>query len=283
MDRLLRTLIYIFSGLIVVFSLLILVNYIGSLTGATAEPQEREEKPASASEQAQQALNAAKYGAVPRGGLVPGGYRKDLSSAAVNAEGSINLVREKEFGGVAETPKGMMEMLSELSGGKKKPSPVALKDSDLDKKITVGKVLSAEPKLHISTMPEMGRAPGQEGRTMFSAPVDYKVFKSSDTWKAFADSHKYRHAAAAQAGLKPAVSRTPAETDFSREAVLVLVSVSELPNGIFEIVELERSGGGLVVRYRVDPMGMAAGGGLHDSYSAAVIHKGAPLRLEQVP
>lgn len=272
-NRLLRMLIYLFSGLIVVFSLLILVNYIGSMTGSSSglPGQEEDAKtPQSASELAQQALNLAKYGAPPPTASMVPGYRKGLSTSSVNAEGSINIVKEKEFGGVAETPKGMMDMLTELSGGdKKKPSPVALTDTDLDKKITVGGVPGKEPRLGVSTMPELGRRPGQEGLTMLSAAVDYKLFKSSDTWAAFASSRKVK---------------SP-ELDFNAYNLVILVSLSDFPSGIFSIAGVERGRKETVVKYRVNPLAMAAetSRDSRESYAMSPVPKGVPVRLEQVP
>jgi hypothetical protein len=284
--KLLRALIYGFSGLIVLFALLMLVNYVGSLGvpgpdlwGRGGEGGKAGEAEASARE----ALAAAKNSVGASGSIIPS-YRQGLSTAAVKTDGAIMLVREKSFGGVAEEPKNMMSILSELSGGdKSKPSPVALKDADLDKSITVGGGAAKEPRLAAPPMPEMGRGPGREGVTMLNAPVDYKVFKSSETWWAFAGSRKCRSFSEADAGLKPAPSSF-ANPDFSRDYVVALVSLSELPNGIFKIVKIEKSGKELRLDYRVDPLAMAAGeNDQHDFYSAAVIPKGSSLTLRQVP
>lgn len=267
--RFLKTLIYIFSGLIVVFSLLILVNYLGSLAGRPSDlPGQEEVK--SAEELAREALNTAKYGvAPPRASMVPG-YRKGLSTASVTSEGAINIVKEKEFGGVAEQPKGMMEMLTEMSGGdKKKPSPIALTDSDMDKKITVGGATARDPRLSVSTMPELGRRPGQEGLTMLSVAVDYKIFKSSDTWTAFASSRKVKQG----------------NYDFSAYNLLILVSLSDFPSGIFSIAGVEPGKKETVVRYRVNPLAMAAdtSSDQREAYAMSPVPKGRPIRLEQVP
>lgn len=269
--RFLKTLIYIFSGLIVLFTLLILVNYIGSLAGKPAELPGQEDggkPPQSAAEQAQQALAAARYGAVPRASMVPG-YRKGLSTAAVNTDGSISIVKERDFGGVAEQPKDMIDMLNQLSGGdKKKPAPIALSDSDLDKKITVGDA-GKETKLSVAAMPELGRRPGQEGLTMLSAPVDYKIFKSSETWTAFAVSRKVK-------------SR---DFDFRSFNLLILVSLSDFPSGIFSVVGVEPGKKETVVKYRVNPLAMAAetSSDSREAYSMAPVPKGVPVRLQQVP
>jgi len=286
-NRFLRTLIYIFSGLIVVFGLLMLVNYLGSVASSGSEragKEAAEKKTVGAADMAQEALAAAKTSGGGSASMAP--YSKeDSSSPAVNSNGAIMLVKENNFGGVAEKPKDMMDILNGMSGGdKRKPAPISLKDSDLDKKIDVGGNPAHEPRLAASVMPEMGRGPGQEGLTMLSAPVDYKIFKSSETWWAFANTRKCRSTAETGTGLKPAVSQLSAP-DFSKDLVVVLISVSELPNGIFSIVKFEKNGKEVLVSYRVNPMAMSAANGtdLHDFYSAAVIPKAAAVKLLQVP
>ncbi len=270
-NRLLRTLIYLFSGIILVFTLLILVNYLGSLASFRAQSRGREEagkKADSAADMAQQALAAAKASGGGTNSMEP--YSKGVSPSAVNSSGAIMLVKDKGFGGVAEQPKDMMSILSDLGGGdKRKPAPIALKDSDLDKKITVAGEPGREPHLSASTMPEMGRSPGQEGLTMLSAPVDYKIFKSSDVWGAFALSRKMK----------------PVEYDFSSYNLLILISLSEFPSGIFSITGVEAGKKETVVKYRVNPLAMASESPSEqrEAYARAPVPKGRPVRLEQVP
>ncbi len=294
--KFLRTLIYIFSGLIVVFSLLILVNYIGSLSGArtfrpgqdeSASADQADGKLPNAESLAQQALAAAKFsGGGPGRSSLLQASTASLSAAEVNSQGGIMLVKEKDFKGVAEPPKGMLDVLNSLGGGdKRKPPPIALKESDLDKKIDVGGNSPAEPRLKASAMPEMGRGTGEEGVTLFTAPVDYKIFKSSETWWAFANSHKCRSAAETAAGPRPGAYSPLSAPEFVKESVLVLISVSELPNGIFKIIKFEKNGKELLVSYKVEPMAMSAGAerAEHDFYSAVVIPKAAAVKLSQVP
>ncbi len=271
-SKIIRSLIYFFSGIIVLFFLLMLINYIGSWTTSLSESAAREEmskKTPGASDTAQQALAAAKYSGGARGSMIPAA-REDLSSAAVNADGAIMLVKEKEFGGVAEKPKDMMAMLSELGGGdKRKPSPIALKDADLGKKIVVEGNQVKEPRVSGGAMPELGRNPGQDGHTLLTAPVDYKLFKSSETWNAFEISRKMKFVG----------------YDFSSGNLLILVSVSDFPSGIFSIVEVEKGKKETVVKYRVNPLGMADGASKEqrEAYAAALVPKGKPVRLQQVP
>jgi hypothetical protein len=270
--KFLRTLIYIFSGIIVLFSLLMLINYVGSWTSSGPETAAREElsrKTAGAADQARQALAAAKYSGGARGSLVPT-YRQDISSDAVNASGAIMLVKEKTFGGVAEAPKGMMDLLNDLSGGNKgKPAPIALKEADLGKKIVVEGNQARDPKLTNGVMPELGRSPGQEGLTLLTAPVDYKLFKSSVTWSSFETSRKMK----------------PVAYDFDSGNLLILISVSDFPSGIFSITAVENGKKETVVRYRVNPLGMADGASKEqrEAYASAMVPKNKPVRLEQVP
>ena len=200
---------------------------------------------------------------------VPVSYRTGLTTDSVRSEGAIMIVKNKEFEGISEDPQGMMDMLTDMSGSnKKKNPPVYLTDKDLDKKIVVE--LSGKPgaPLSASVVPEMGKS-SSGGKAMISAPVDYKVFKDSETWQAFASTHK---------------GRFP-QADFSREAMLILVSVSDLPSGIFKIDSLRKSAKETAVLYRVDPLAMAAGSGANEQnfYSAVAVPKTIDIKLEQIP
>ena len=271
-SKVLRTLIYFFSGIILLFAFLMLLNYVGSWTGSFSEKTNSADlstKTPGAADLAQQALAAAKYSGGARASMVPAA-REDLSSAAVNADGAIMLVKEKDFGGVAEAPKGMMELLTELGGGdKSKPSPVALKAADLAKKIVVAGDHGKDTKLTNGAIPELGRNPGQEGLTLLTAPVDYKLFKSSETWNAFEVSRKMKFTS----------------YDFASGNLLILISVSDFPSGIFSIVEVEKGKKETVVKYRVNPMGMAdeASKEQREAYASAMVPKNKPVRLQQVP
>ncbi len=287
-NRILRLLIYIFSGIFLVFCLLILVNYLGSRAGSSSGlpgQQESAAEPESASAKAMQALARTEYGGAKAGSSMLPVYRQGVSTAAVYSAGAINLVKDSEFGGVAEKPKSLTEMLSEMAGGGKRgPAPVRLKDSDLDKRVRLLAGDGDEKVLKAGPMPELGRGAANEGVTMLSAPVDFKLFKSSETWWAFANSHKCRSDLKDAGSLKPAPSPI-SSPDFSREYVLILISVSELPNGIFRIMRLDRAGGAVVVSYRVDPMAMAADNEVpqHDFYTAVVIPRSVSVKLSQVP
>lgn len=287
-NRILRLLIYLFSGVLVLFCLLILVNYIGSRAGSPSElPGQRDtaKEPESASAKAMQALAKTEYGGAKAGSSMLPVYRQGVSTSEVYSAGAINVVKDSEFSGVAEKPKSLTEMLSDMAGGSKRgPAPVRLKDSDLDKSVRLLGGAEDEKSLKTGPMPELGRGAANEGVTMLSAPVDFKVFRSSETWWAFANSHKCRSDLKDAGSIKPAPSPI-SSPDFSREYVLILISVSELPNGIFRIMRLDRAGGAVVVSYKVDPMAMAAANEVpqHDFYTAVVIPRSASVKLSQVP
>lgn len=270
--RIIRSFIYLFGGLIVIFTLLILVNYIGSFTGTPSDlpGQEASDKPDSAAAMAQQALAAARASGGGQASTLPA-YRKGLSTAAVTSNGAIMLVKEQDFGGVAEKPKDMMEMLSDMAGGtKKKPAPIALSDSDLNRKIRqLGGAPDKEPKLNKGAMPEMGRGAGQEGVTLLTVPVDYKIFKSSDTWWTFSNSRKLK----------------PAPHDFAAADLVILISLSDFPSGIFSVAGVEPGKKETVVKYRVNPLAMGADSSREqrEAYASAPVPKGRPVRLQQVP
>lgn len=183
------------------------------------------------------------------------------------------LVKSADFGGVSEEPQGVMSMLTGLSGSnRRKVTPVHLTDASLRKKVMIDGSGKPPAPLNPSAVYRLGESTSQlrmGEKTMITAPVDYQLFKSSETWSAFASSHKGRFPAA----------------DFSREQMLILVSVSDLPSGIFKVAGVNRSAKETVVSYRVDPLAMAAETGAKekDFYSAVPVPRTLPVRLEQVP
>jgi len=200
----------------------------------------------------------------------PVSYRTDLSSGSVRSEGAIMMVKNKEFEGVADDPKSMMDMLTDMSGSnKKKNPPVYLTEKDLDKKILVEPSDRSENPLNSSAVPKPGSSSTAGAGALISAPVDYKVFRDTETWKAFASTHK---------GHYPPV-------DFSREEMLILVSVSDMPSGIFKIDGLKKSAKETVVLYRVDPLAMATDNGINEQnfFSAAAVPKNIDVKLVQIP
>lgn len=257
MDKgVIRRLILFFLALTGLFVLLMAVNYFGGRTWRKAPPPE--------TDKSQMYVSALKPPAP--GDLLPAG-RQGLSTHSVVSEGAIMLVRENDFRGVGEKPKSMIATLNEMSAKRKGPPPVSLRESDL-----AGKMLSParEPALRLAGagMPGLGSAAA--ATALIAAPVDYKVFKSSDVWQAFAAARRI-------AGVKH---------DFSSADLLILVSLSDYPDGIFKITEVKRTPAATVVRYRVDPLAMAdeAGEAARAVYAAAPVpRRGPPVKLEQVP
>ncbi len=201
----------------------------------------------------------------------PPSYGIKLSTADDGPGAARMLVRSAEFEGVAEEPKDVMSALSEMSGDKEpRVPPVRLSETDTGKKVRLKSVEPSRP-LAPASMPlpwENGKSVAG-GKSLIAAPVGYQLFSGSATWKAFADSH---------AGSFP-------EADFSRESMLILVSLSDLPSAIFKVAGLKRTAGETVVLYRVDPLAMAAGSGGRekDLYSAVPVPKRPAVKLQQVP
>jgi len=224
----------------------------------------------SAQAAAQRALAEAQAGSRERENLPPS-YRTGLSTESVRSGDSVMLVRRGDFEGVADEPENVMDMLSEMSGGnKRKPSPVRITEESLKTKIMIagpGGPASARK----SAVPAPGEAPGRfaGGPGLITAPVDYLVFRSSQTWAVFSASHN---------GRFPPVN-------FSKENMAILVSVSDLPSGIFKIADVRKGPKETVIAYKVDPLAMAAGSEEKEQllYSASPVPKDLPIRLEQVP
>ena len=76
--------------------------------------------------------------------------------------------------------------------------------------------------------------------TMIEAPVKFRVIKTLDEYKAFKRTAK---------GKYP-------DVDFSRNMVLVLESDSNLPDNMFEIVDVQEQGDQLLLTYRVSIIGL---------------------------
>ena len=100
--------------------------------------------------------------------------------------------------------------------------------------------------------------------TMIEAPVQAKRIKTLDEYKAFKRTAQ---------GSYPAA-------DFAKEDVLVLESVSNLPDKVFEIVAVEPAADHLLVVYRVNVLGLDK---KTNSHSAQKITKSKlPVVLKQV-
>ena len=112
LSKILRMLIYGFSGLLLVSALLILANYAGRFASSRSDIAPREEAggelPGNGTPARQALAEAGEAG--PRGSMIPppmSSSGNGLPSSAVASEGAIMVVREKNFNGVAEPPKNI--------------------------------------------------------------------------------------------------------------------------------------------------------------------------------
>lgn len=166
------------------------------------------------------------------------------------------LVKNPDFKEVGSKPVSLGEALRNLS--EHEDDPVSLGKNALDEKIIISNAAS-EMKLEKGFVPEPGMDVPQSGITLISAAVDYKVFKEQKVWSSFAEAKKIKFGA-----------------DFKKENILILVSMSDFPNGIFSIKKVQKkSNGEIIVDYAVNPVIMSVGieGEIRDSYAYATIPK----------
>jgi hypothetical protein len=192
---------------------------------------------------------------------------------------NIMLVGEKDFDSAEEPPKDTLETLQDIAGGnennpKKKPV-VFMTDKNLTaSKITIPSAAQSTGK----PAPGMNPVPAPGENSLFSdssislpsAPVTYKLFDNQKAWTAFASVHR--------------VNYVP--VNFENQSVVVLVSLSDFPSGIFKITEILPAKDTAVLRYRVDPFAMSADNpdARPDFYSAGIVGKKITIiSLEQVP
>lgn len=108
------------------------------------------------------------------------------------------------------------------------------------------------------------RAENGSQLSMIEAPVEAKLIKTLDEYKAF---------------KREARGNYP-EADFSKEYVAVLFSASNLPDKMFEIVSVQEEDGKQVLRYRINILGLDQ---KINTHSALVVpNSKLPLVLKQV-
>jgi len=191
----------------------------------------------------------------------------DLTNKTTYDQGAIKIVKDSSFVDVAERPKTQMEVLQEMAAGKNK-TLVSLSEKDLDGKINLYAGQKQSEKVAVSAVPEPGNDLDLPKKSMITAPVEFKLFKEEPVWQEFAKTHKVR----------------PVTPDFKNGYVLILVSTSDLPHGIFKIDSIETVKGETLVLYRVDPMEMAVHNpeGRYNHYSAINIPKTEKIKLKQI-
>ena len=198
--------------------------------------------------------------------------------AAFSSDPKVDLLLAKleEMGtpeGVSEvaqdyTPKSSAELPSQLVRSEL-PDDVVLGLPSASAKTEEGKpngvVLSDEQKsVVLNARQPAQRAADGSNLTLIEAPVGVKRIKTLDEYKAFKTQAR---------GSYPTA-------DFAKEEVVVLESVSNLPDKVFEIVDIAPEGGNLKVRYRVNVFGLDK---KINTHSAQKIDKSSlPIILEQV-
>lgn len=261
-QKILRWLIYFFIGIILLSSLLIWINdFMPRIHPEEQEPvrdQEMDDR------------MKGMYTMPPiRANVGRGGQPADTENDQVGekpTESTSMVVKMKgNFQGVAEKPKNPMQAIIDLS--KPKKPVVSMDESDLDSEIML-EPSAVGIRLEAADMPNVGIPAENSGIAMISVPVDYKIFSDSAVWKAFADAHKTRF-----------------ENDFAKKSVVVLVSLSNFPPGIFAIREVKTEKGQTTVYYTVNPLMMSEGieEDMRNQYAVAAIPKGTKkVNLVQV-
>jgi len=164
----------------------------------------------------------------------------DKSKVRVFETQAIKIVKDSKFEEVAQEPVDPFTQLAEMAREKKKPF-VSLSEKDLDKKVNLYDKINNSEKIKTVNVPKMGEDL-LSSITPIYAPCKWQVFKSSSSWESFLQQYRVRE--------KP-------EIDFSKNYLLTIVSLSELPPGVFKIDSYELSGGTLKVKYRVDILEIA--------------------------
>lgn len=191
-------------------------------------------------------------------------YKVDVSSVDVFNTEAIKIIKEKKFEDVAEKPVDPFTQLAELAKTKKK-TYVTLNESDLNKKIAPNE--SSFEKLKVM---EYDVSTSSSSISPIYAPCDFIVFKTSSSWESFKNTHKIRD---------------DVEVDFSKENIVLLVSKSELPPGIFKIEKVSYETDTAVINYYVDVFEMADENpnAKTNFYSAAtVLKKYKNIKIKQI-
>jgi len=167
-------------------------------------------------------------------------------------------MHEKGFAAASLPPKPLAEALAELTGSaRKKPAAMNLDGKGLGKKVML---------LAKSDGAVRKKSGGLTGAFFsMTAAVSHKVFRTQKDYAAFTSTHR---------GDFP-------KADFRSQMVVMLLSMSDFPNRIFEITDCVYSSGKITVKYKINPL--SAADQQDDAYSAAVVKKsGAKIVLEQV-
>lgn len=189
------------------------------------------------------------------------------STSAVYETEAIKLVKNKDFNDVAEKELDPMTKLAELVKSKNK-NYVNLKESDLNKKINLYENISKSEKINTVVVPEMGKE--TSSITPIVAPCDYKIFKTSSSWSSFIEYNRIRDRVNA---------------DFLKEDIIIIISKSDIPPGVFKIDSVKIEKNIATVLYRVDIFEISEDNknAKRDFYTATKIPKSVKkIKLKQI-
>lgn len=190
-------------------------------------------------------------------------FQPPSGSSGTIVQSGMAIIQDTEIVGSAGPDKTPMQLLQQMSGGDPQEE-AAITLSDVDLKSTVYPTQAEGPDLSISPS-SLDEVSAKAKAARASAPVSYTLFSDGAAYNEF---------------RKKNPASTLPEADFTRQRVAILVSVSNMPNKIFEVLSADSSGKEAVVTYRINPLAAAEEG--PDRYAFAVLEKGAkPVRLVQ--
>lgn len=199
--------------------------------------------------------------------IVQGGLpsdRYEYSKETAEDSSMDMLVKVKNFKAVGEPPKSSMQLLADMLT----PEKPSVKMGNISGKVDILQSSISAVNIENTGVPEPGLPLEKSGITIISVPVDYKIFSDVSVWQSFASAHKIDF-----------------KNDFSKNALAVLVSMSDFPNGIFEISEVYREKEQVIVSYAVNPLNMSYGAEseIRDKYAIAQVPFGTKqIVLKQV-
>lgn len=188
--------------------------------------------------------------------------KQDISDKDIFSTPAMKIIKDKEIDEIAEKQQDPFTEMAELAKSRRK-TYVMLDEKDLNKKINLSSRSIDDMRI------QEYKGGSSLGYQAIYAPCDYIVFKSSSSWETFKQTHRVREV------LLP---------DFSKENVVVIVSKSELPSGIFRIKKVSVEKKISYVDYYVDVFEMSEDNpeAKPNSYSAAIVPKDTVIKLRQL-
>ncbi|MGB2579734.1 hypothetical protein AAIR98_001653 [Elusimicrobium simillimum] len=155
-------------------------------------------------------------------------------------ESTASAFENTNFDGVAEKNKSLMEMIAENEEDRRL-RPVYIESLEMTP-VPQTPLLNDEQSESavVAEMPGDEELAQTRSVSMLTAPVDYKIIRTT------AEYNKFKTAAK---GKYPAV-------DFNKNAIVVLESKSNLPDNIFEITESRKEDGKDIIDFRVNIFGL---------------------------